>query len=86
METEGKAILTLPEVRLIWDQDKQDVQIQFKMDEFKNLEFILIVLEMAKRSLERQVEMNFRMAAAKSMQQNAILQSQIDDVRRRTSH
>lgn len=61
-----------PTIRLIWNAEQQSVDIGFNAAEFKNWDFIIAVLDMAKRNAEEQVRQN-RLAL---MQQQALAAQQ----------
>ena len=55
---------TPPTLSITWNADEQTVGLKFQPSEFRNWQFVLAVLEMAKQA----AEMNLRMAHAQAMQ------------------
>ena len=68
----------LPTIEIVWDADGQRAHLNFKVSDFRTWEFVIAVLDMAKRTAEQQ----YRMATLSAAQQAGADQAANEMIRR----
>jgi len=69
MEKQNGEVKQLPTIMIGWDEEAQVVRLHFQPEQFQKWEFVLAILDMARREAEGQLALGRAQAVGQLMQQ-----------------